>query len=364
MVCVLLLVPYPRGTAPANRYRIDAFLDYLSREGYKIDYSSIISPERYSLWHQKGYLFTKVWNFVRSYDYRWRETRSKSSQVSLVWVQREALLGPTSYFERWWARRKPLVYDFDDSIWLKDVSEANHFFAWLKRPSKTAEIIQVASVVTVCNAYLEAYVRQFHDRVLRIPTVIDTEKYPLLPPKERDEVVIGWSGSITTEKHLRTIEPVLLTLQKKYGSRVRFRFIGVPGYWPEGLRGESLPWRPDTEVADLSEIDIGLMPLPDDPWTRGKCGLKALQYMALGRPAVVSPVSINCEIVREGYNGYLVDTPEAWIEKLSDLIENPEKRRQMGLHARKTIEDHYSVLANRDKYIQAFEWALKVGPCG
>lgn len=364
VVRVLLLVPYPRRTAPANRYRVDAFVDYLNQMGYKIEYSPIVSHRVFSIWYKRGYFFTKAWTILKSYGYRWRETYSKANQVNLVWVQREALLGPTSYFERWWARRKPLVYDFDDSIWLKDFSEANRLFAWLKRPSKTAEIIQVASVVTVCNAYLEAYVRQFHDRVLRIPTVIDTEKYPLLPPKERDEVVIGWSGSITTEKHLRTIEPVLLTLQKKYGSRVRFRFIGVPGYWPEGLRGESLPWRPETEVADLSEIDIGLMPLPDNPWTRGKCGLKALQYMALGRPAVVSPVSINCEIVREGYNGYLADTPEAWIEKLSDLIENPEKRRQMGLNARKTVEAHYSVLANRDKYIQAFEWALKIGPCG
>ncbi len=360
---ILLLTAYPPNKVPAQRFRVEIFLPYLLQKGYPYTYSPAFSENGYLHFYKSGIRLKKVFSYLRGYLHRIKET-SRIKEVDLVWVQREALLGPTSYFERWWAKRKPLVYDFDDSIWLKDVSDANRLFAWLKRPEKTAEIIRVASVVTVCNAYLEAYVRQFHDRVLRIPTVIDTEKYPLLPPKERDEVVIGWSGSYTTEKHLRTIEPILLALQKKYGSRVRFRFIGVPGYWPEGLRGESLPWRPETEVADLSEIDIGLMPLPDTPWTRGKCGLKALQYMALGRPAVVSPVSINREIVQEGYNGYLADTPDAWIEKLSDLIENPEKRHWMGLNARKTVEEHYSVLANRDKYLQAFEWALKVGPCG
>ena len=363
MAHIFLLTAYPPNRVPAQRFRVEMFLPYILQRGYGCTYSPALTESEYAYLYKPGITPRKLFSYLRGPLRRIRE-RSRVREIDLVWVQREALLGPTSYFERWWARRKPLVYDFDDSIWLKDVSEANRLFAWLKRPSKTAEIIRVASVVTVCNAYLESYVRQFHDRVLRIPTVIDTEKYPLLPPEERDEVVIGWSGSYTTEKHLRTIEPVLLALQKKYGSRVRFRFIGVPGYWPEGLRGESLPWRPETEVADLSEIDIGLMPLPDNPWTRGKCGLKALQYMALGRPAVVSPVSINCEIVQEGYNGYLADTPEAWIEKLSDLIENPEKRRQMGLNARKTVEEHYSVLANRDKYIQAFEWALKIGPCG
>ncbi len=360
---ILLLTAYPPDKVPAQRFRVEMFLPYLAQKGYSYTYSAALSERGHLYLYQPGLSPKKIASYAMGYIRRLSET-SRAKEVDLVWVQREAILGPTSYFERWWAKRKPLVYDFDDSIWLKDVSQANRLFAWLKRPAKTAEIIAVASVVTVCNAYLEAYVRQFHDRVLRIPTVIDTEKYPFLPPKERTEVVIGWSGSYTTEKYLRTIEPVLLTLQKKYGSRVRFRFIGVPHYWPEGLLGESLPWRPETEVADLAEIDIGLMPLPDDPWTRGKCGLKALQYMALGRPAVVSPVSINCEIVQEGYNGYLADTPEAWIEKLSDLIENPENRRKMGLHARKTVEEHYSVLANRDKYLQAFEWAFQIGPCG
>lgn len=364
MVRVLLLVPYPPNTAPANRYRIEPFIGYLTQHGYAIDYSFVVSPKAYGVWYSRGHYFTKGWTFLKSHAYRWTETLIKAQKIDLVWVQREALLGPTSYFERWWAKRKPLLYDFDDSIWLKDVSRANRLFAWLKRPEKTAEIIQVSSVVTVCNAYLEAYVRQFHDRFMRIPTVIDTERYPLLPFRERNEVVVGWSGSHTTEKYLRTIESVLLTLQKKYGARVRFRFIGVPTYWPQGLRGESLPWRAETEVADLSEIDIGLMPLPDDPWTRGKCGLKALQYMALGRPAVASPVSINCEIIQDGYNGYLARTPEEWIEKLSDLIENPEKRHQMGIAARQTVEKYYSVLANRDKYLQAFQWAMQVGPQG
>lgn len=361
---MLLLVPYPPGTAPANRYRIEPFIGYLTQHGYAIDYSFVVSPEAYGVWYSRGHYLTKGWTFLKSHVYRWTETLIKAQKIGLVWVQREALLGPMSYFERWWAKRKPLLYDFDDSIWLKDVSRTNRLFAWLKRPEKTAEIIQVSSVVTVCNAYLEAYVRQFHDRVMRIPTVIDTEKYPLLPFRERNEVVVGWSGSYTTEKYLRTIESVLLTLQKKYGARVRFRFIGVPTYWLQGLRGESLPWRAETEVADLSEIDIGLMPLPDDPWTRGKCGLKALQYMALGRPAVASPVSINCEIIQDGYNGYLASTPEEWIEKLSDLIENPEKRHQMGIAARQTVEKHYSVLANRDKYLQAFQWAMQIGPQG
>ncbi len=363
MAQVFLLLPYASNTAPAGRYRIEPFLDYLRQKGYAINYGHTMSQDLYERWFQSSNYGMKAKHLLSSYIKRWIERRDVR-EVDLIWVQREAVLGPTSYFERWWARRKPLVYDFDDSIWLRDVSSANRLFAWLKRPGKTADIIQVSAIVTVCNVYLEAYVKQFHERVMRIPTVIDTDKYPLFPPSECEEVVIGWSGSHTTEKYLRTIEPILLTLQKKYGPRVRFRFIGIPSYWPAGLRGESLPWRAKTEVTDLSVIDIGLMPLPDDPWTRGKCGLKALQYMALGRPAVVSPVSINCEIIQQGQNGFLASTPEEWIEKLSYLIDNPDKRLEMGLNARQTVEKAYSVRANQEKYIQAFEKALQIGPCG
>ncbi|HCA82297.1 MAG TPA: glycosyl transferase family 1, partial [Flavobacteriales bacterium] len=164
-------------------------------------------------------------------------------------------------------------------------------------------------------------------------------------------VVIGWSGSLTTIKHFRIAVPVLKKLREHYGDRIRFKVIGHAGFSEEELGIRGTAWSSERELEELQEIDIGIMPLPDDEWSKGKCGLKGLVYMSIGIPSVMSPVGVNTQIIRHGENGFLAGTEAEWFEILSLLIESPELRKQIGSSGRQTVVENYSVLANRENYL-------------
>ncbi|HUU35287.1 MAG TPA: glycosyltransferase family 4 protein, partial [Vicinamibacterales bacterium] len=177
-----------------------------------------------------------------------------------------------------------------------------------------------------------------------VPTCVDTDWFaPAGHRPTRDVVVIGWSGSPSTVGHLRPLLPVLERLAARVGSRVVFRVMGDPTfrYEPLGLKGEA--WTPERELALLREMDIGLMPLPDDPWTRGKCGLKGLVSMAMGAASVMSPVGVNTEIVTPGENGLLPGSDDEWVEVLERLVLDAELRGRLGAAGRRTVVDRYSV---------------------
>ena len=190
------------------------------------------------------------------------------------------------------------------------------------------------------NEYLAEYARAVNDRVTVIPTTVDTARYTVEPRPPNDVPVIGWTGSHSTARHLDTLQPALRRLAGR--ERFRLRVIGAPGYKVEGLDVEAMAWQSETEVEDLRPLDVGVMPLPDDPWSRGKCGMKALQYMGLAVPAVCSPVGVNSEIIRDCENGFLASTEDEWVEKLSLLLRSPELRARLGRAGRETIEARYS----------------------
>jgi len=186
-----------------------------------------------------------------------------------------------------------------------------------------------------------------------VPTTIDTDAYLPTPRQTPNSVVcIGWSGSLTTLPQFELVLPVLRRVKERFGAKVRFRVIGDAGYRDESLGIVGSAWRPETEVQDLAEFDVGLMPLPDDAWSRGKCGLKGLQYMALGIPPVMSPVGVNSKIVDDGENGFLAGSPDDWVEKLSMLLESADLRARLGRAARRTVEREYSVEANKGRYLE------------
>jgi glycosyltransferase involved in cell wall biosynthesis len=245
-----------------------------------------------------------------------------------------------------------MVFDFDDAIWLPNISENNKKFEWLKNPKKTPSLIAIANLVIAGNDFLANYALRFNSNVQVIPTTIDTTYHKRKNDAvHRERICIGWTGSHTTIQHFKQAILVLKQLQKKYGNKIYFKLIGDENYHNEELNLKGIKWKLEDEIEQLSEIDIGIMPLPDDEWAKGKCGLKGLQYMALEIPCVMSPVGVNCEIISEGINGFLAKDENEWVEKISLLIENPALRKKIGIEARKTVEGRYSVNSQKERYL-------------
>ncbi len=351
---VLLLAPYPPDHAPSQRFRFEQYLEDWRRHGVACEVSPLLDADAYRTLYQSGRHARKAAALLRALGIRLQDAR-RARRYDAVFIHREAFfLGPPAI--EWLIRRAgvPIIFDFDDAIYLPNVSAANRAVGRWKWPEKFARILSWSRVVIAGNEGLAQYARQYAAEVCVIPTTIDTAWYrPQAPRPAGAPVRLGWSGSMTTIDHVRLLEPVFRTLCARYP--LQLRVIGDAAFQLSGLPVEALPWRRQTELEDLGGVDIGVMPLPDEDWARGKCGLKALQYMALGIPAVCSPVGVNTAIIEDGVNGLLADSPEAWVAKLSRLIEDAALRQRLGQAGRSTVEMQYSVRVNAPRYLKVFE---------
>lgn len=338
MIRVMVLTPYPEGRVPGQRFRIEQWAPLLRREGIEVAFSPFLSPSGLDLLYRPGHVVPKVWATLRGYLKRVVEAaRTRPADVVLVFRE-AALLGP-AWLERRLARHVPVVFDFDDAIYLPEASPANAWSRILKSMGKTEAICRLARHVTVGNEFLAAFARQHARAVTVVPTTIDTEAYAVVPRPPNPRPLVGWTGSTTTLSYLMALAPALLRLRERHDFELRViggevRIDGVPA--------RCSPWQMATEVEDLRTMDVGLMPLSDDEWSRGKCGLKALQYMALGIPPVVSPVGVNMTIVRDGVSGFHAVTEADWVERIGLLLEDESLRRRLGWEARRTVEESYS----------------------
>jgi glycosyltransferase involved in cell wall biosynthesis len=250
-----------------------------------------------------------------------------------------------------------LIFDFDDSIWLPNISGGNRSLEFLKRPEKTKEILSVCDFVIAGNKYLKDYASNYCKNVEIIPTTIDMT-YHVKKDSVKERICIGWTGTETTIPHFLYIKEQLEKIYKKYGDKIYFKLIADKYTSIPELNLETTFWKKEIEIEQLSEIDIGIMPLPDNEWTRGKCGFKGLQYMSLGIPTIMSPVGVNSEIIKHGENGFLARNSEEWEMYLSLLIEDRLLQKKLGASAQKTVEEKYSVKANEFRYLNVFKMAF------
>lgn len=350
---VLAWVPQEIDTSPGQRFRIEQWAPYLAREGIEITYAPFADEALAAIMKTPGHLTAKSKGVLRALAARvasaWR-----AADFDAAYVFREAaLLGP-AIAERLLARSGvPYVYDFDDAVWVRYVSPANSYLSYLRFPGKTATLCRLARHVLAGNAFLRDYALQYNPAVTVVPTTIETATYRPLPVRAPHRPVIGWTGSYSTEQYLALVRPALERLRARYD----FKLVVVGGgtFTAQGVEVEHRPWRSATEVADLADFDIGIMPLPDAQWERGKCGLKALQYMALGVPVVVSPVGCNTEIVEHGRNGFLAATSGQWQELLGRLLEDATLRLALGEAGRKTVEASYSAAFQAPRVAAVFK---------
>ncbi|MES2132193.1 MAG: glycosyltransferase [Bacteroidota bacterium] len=359
MPSILFIADHRLNRSPSQRYRFEQYLNYLKTQGFDWVLSEIISEKDDAVFYGPGNYFKKVVIILRSFLIRWKDLR-RAKQFDVIFIQREALLIGSSFFEKKLHEHHNVIFDFDDSIWLLDTSPENKKFEFLKNPDKTKINIQHAQTIIAGNSFLANYARQFNPHVVIIPTTIDTDFHCPKPELRNSvKVVIGWSGSISTIKHFEMAIPALKQLQQKYPDQLEIHVIGQGSYAYPELDIISKNWTTNTEVDDLNCFDIGIMPLPDDEWVKGKCGLKGLSYMACGVATVMSNVGVNPEIITQGKNGFLASDTAEWVEHLSVLIENPELRLQLGQAGRQTVVEKYSVEANKHRYLEVLNSLIK-----
>lgn len=360
MTKVLILCAHRPGRSPSQRYRFEQYLPFLRTQGFSFTFSYLLNERDDRIFYSRGRFFSKMRIMALSVLKRLRDCLRFGS-YDIVLIQREASFLGTSFAEkRAFGSGARVIFDFDDSIWLADTSPGNKKWEWIKKPEKFFRNISYAHYVIAGNEWLAEKARAVNKNTIVIPTTIDTAVHVPMPEKRGPGVVtIGWSGSISTIKHFEQLVPVLARLKKKYGDKVRVRIIGDKDYSHKKLEITAVAWSKETEVMELNTFDIGVMPLPDDEWARGKCGLKGLSYMACGVATVMSPVGVNREIINDTQNGILAMNEEDWFVSLALLIENKELREKLGKAGRQTVVERYSVPAHKQKYLDLFNEAAK-----
>jgi len=360
MTKVLFLTLHRPNRSPSQRFRFEQYIPYLQENRINCSFSYLLNETDDKIFYSKGRFIKKFLIVLKSFFKRLKELKT-INQYDIVFVQRECFMLGTSYFEKKIAKKDVrLIFDFDDAIWLQNVSEVNKTFVWLKNSKKTAQIITYATTVIAGNQYLANYALNFNKNIIIIPTTIDTEEYQKIILPKNKKFVIGWSGSITTIQHFELAIPFLKEVKNKFGNQIEFKVIGDANYVNEELSIRGLAWNKQTEIEDLCAFDIGIMPLPNDEWANGKCGLKGLQYMALEIPTIMSPIGVNSDIITDGINGFLASKIDEWVEKISLLINDLNLRKSVGIEARKTVVEKYSVEANKQFYLKWFNELLNL----
>ena len=351
---ILFIVPHRPNRSPGQRFRFEQYLDYFEANGFSYTYSNIISAKDDAVFYAKRKLLGKGIILVKSFFKRLYDVL-RAGKYDIIFIYREAfMLGWTIIEKLLKLTGKKMIFDFDDAIWLENTSEGNLKFNWLKHPEKISKIIRLSDMVFAGNEYLAKYAREHSNNVKVVPTTIDLNYHNNLKTYSNSKICIGWTGSSTTLPYFQNVIPALKTIYKKYADKIKFKVIVDVEYHEPALDLVATQWQFDTEIQELSEIDIGIMPLPDDEWSKGKCGFKGLQYMSLGIPTIMSPVGVNKSIINNQENGFLAMSNEEWVDRISELIESEELRNILGTAGRKTIAEKYSFEAHKENYLNYF----------
>lgn len=352
---ILFWVPYP-SLGASNRYRVEQFLPYLEKAGYLCTLRSFWCINAFKILYNKGRFFKKTVYFIIGTLGRILDL-IRLYRYDVVFIHRESFPIGGIFFERIIRLAlKPIIFDFDDAIFLASSSRSNDFIRKVKNFKNPAEIIKRSARVIAGNAYLAGYAAQYNSNTVIIPTCIDADKYkPTSNNGDNKQIVIGWIGSVTTAVFLELIRDPLCRILRDF-PHVRFKAIG--GYFAadSGLESSVInrAWFLESELSELNDIDIGIMPIPDTDWAKGKCAFKAIIYMSMGLPCVCSSIGANREIIKDGINGFLANNDNEWHDKLEVLIKDVDLRRRIGLESRRTVVDSYSVNANVKKFIDVF----------
>ncbi len=356
---LLLIATHPK-EAPSTRNRIFAYAPALRQAGFEVDVqtffpsealASINAPRQWS--RKTSWVLSGAWR-------RWNTLRT--GRHELIFIHRELFpwgmpVGMAMLMAQLRKRRTGLMYDFDDAVFLPHRQD-RPVIGRLEDATSVHTLMTVSDAVIAGNTYLAGYARRFNDRVACLPTPVDTTRFtPAGSTARRSPCVIGWIGSPSTAKYLQSLTPVLQRLHRTHPFALKVigagRELAMPDV-PLALR----PWVLEREAEEFSSCDIGLYPLWDDAWSRGKCGVKALQFMASGVPVVASAIGMNTEIIQDRVNGLLVHSDQEGLACLTELLEDASLRRALGAAGRQTVEARYSLQQLTPRFLETIRQTL------
>jgi len=309
-----------------GRFRVKEFIPFFKKHGVKVE---LVRVSKNILSRYRNY--------------------KRLSAFDLVIVQRR-LLSPIDLLL---VRRfsKKMLFDFDDSIMYRSSRHGNHH-SWSKM-NKFKGMLRTVDAIIAGNTYLKNEASKFisPEKIYVIPTIVDLKEYSIKNyDAAKKDFIIGWIGTSGNLHYLESIAPALKKLSNKY-KNIKLKIVCDRFFDLNSIEVIKKIWRPEDVEEDLKSFDVGVMPIDDDLWTRGKCGLKIVQYFAAGIPAVVSPVGLNRDLAIPGKTGFWADGIDEWTDKVSELVDHPGKRMKMGLAGRKLVEIKYSLQAQAPRYL-------------
>lgn len=345
---VLALTKYGRVGA-SSRMRSWQYHPWFERAGIQVTAQALLSDEQLGDRYQRGAYRSS--DLMRAYTARLRAMQRRQ-EFDVVWIEKEALPWVPVCLERVLLRGTAYVLDYDDAIFHNyDL----HRWGWVRRGfgRRLDKLMATARLVVGGNGYLAQRARDAGAPWVEvIPTVIDLDRYVVRPNRPEGVPTVVWIGSPSTSRYLSELATPLATLAQRIPFKLRV--IGVE-LEIKGVEVECIPWTEASEVAAIAECDVGVMPLSDSPWERGKCGYKLIQYMACGLPVVASPVGVNIEIVKEGENGWLAGTADDWVERLQHLLTDQAARERMGQAGRAKVEASYCIQKTAPRMVQLLQ---------
>jgi glycosyltransferase involved in cell wall biosynthesis len=338
--------------AASFRYRVMQYLPYLQSHGVRCTVSPLFD-DRYlagKFAHGRASPLSVVRAIARRVT-----ALVRLGKYDLVVLQYEAMPFLPALCDKYLAaRRMPYVYDFDDAIF-HNYDQSRHALVRRLLSDKIGTVIRGAALVLAGSEYLADHARKNNPRVEVLPTVIDLSRYPESParrePGDVEPFVVGWIGSPSTAEYLDAIAPALRSFAAE--TPMRLVLIGASRPRIPGVPLQLLPWTEQSEVERLRRFDVGIMPLPDTPWARGKCGFKLIQYMACGLPVIASPVGENRHIVEDGVNGLWARTPDEWLAALRLLRDDAALRARLGRAGRERVAARYCLQVTAPRLLSA-----------
>ncbi|HEB36041.1 hypothetical protein LCGC14_1197610 [marine sediment metagenome] len=319
----------------SSRYRVYQYLDELKLKGFQ--YQIKFLPKK-GIVPRIFFVISSIFIAINN---------------DIIFIQKILFPSPIVYILKF--LNKNIIFDWDDALYAEPPFGKQSKKEIAKRQYKLRIILKICKLTIVGNHHLKKYALNFNKNIVIIPTSIITSSYKLKKNYDSSPLIIGWIGSSGNLGYLKKLDEVFETISKKYKDKVVLKVVcDKPFYSRSGINIINKKWTLSDEIPNIITFDIGIMPLNKDEWSKGKCAFKALQYMACGVPCIASPIGANMKVIKNRINGYLVSTPDEWVEKLSILIENRNLREIYGKNGRKIVDKEYSAKISLHKIINAF----------